>query len=879
MFKKMMLIGLLVLVFATILFAGGMTESERLKIIEETKQYVGIPDLEKDSWLSHSIEKRIQQNENLTNSMIQSLYHIVIRDKEIDIRELNMVLKFLKYGDDDAKKTALEILPRSIEKNISVIKDMDYDYFYNVLKPNVNSQYPALIVESCISLYKISSLYELTFDDSLLSKLEYYARGIDSENWKLDYNLDSKSLERICEERKYDKEKYAKERAINGIRRKVIRSLFLINTNKTNKTLIEIMNNENELKYQEDVFEIKKMIKKLFEYRENGLEDYNFKSNRDPNWNGALSAAYCNDWWWRNNTLQYPYVYPEDCANFGSQCLIAAGLDLSDYTGSQYLDGWGCIPSAPNLHTYLSSRPDVSSEVLNIWSHQSWNPNEHIPNWFTTGDIALLGIYNISPAIHTIINHEGSGSAARFGAHTGGVIDSLLSSWIKQPYTGTRYHFDYVTFFHISDSLYAGTQVPGGNINGTWTEENSPYYINGDITIQSGNLLTIEEGTYIEFTGNYNLNVYGQLISNGTEGENVTFTAQNIINGWNGINFYQNNTSGINSELNFTIFEYGRATGGYPVFFGGAVHCDYSSPVFEDCLFQHNTADGGGGAMCIYNWSSPTIRRTRFVNNSAGNGGAIFIWNAQYYYCIPVFEESIFENNTASNIGGAIYLNKNAEPTLINCTFNQNTALARNGGGALYCYDNCVVKFFNTIMWQDTSPELYIDDNCSVEVHDCDLTEGEDSYILGQYSWITFEGNILESDPKFVDATNGNYNLEWTSPCIDKGSEGAVRIENRSYQRNRDDDGTLPDIGSRYYYQPDYINQPTDLTVSTENDSIYLDWIHGDGAIFYKIFESLDPYNSFTVIDSVFGKTEYSKPISNNKNFYKITGANNRSTR
>ena len=147
------------------------------------------------------------------------------------------------------------------------------------------------------------------------------------------------------------------------------------------------------------------------------------------------------------------------------------------------------------------------------------------------------------------------------------------------------------------------------------------------------------------------------------------------------------------------------------------------------------------------------------------------------------------------------------------------------------------------------------------------------------YSWITFDGNILSSDPRFVDSNASNFNLEWTSPCIDMGSTVTVRTENRSYQRNRDDDGTLPDIGARSYYQQSEIDTPTDLVISTEQDSIYLDWIHGDGAIYYKIYESLDPYNSFVVIDSVFGNTEYSKPLSNNKNFYKITGANNRSIR
>ena len=425
--------------------------------------------------------------------------------------------------------------------------------------------------------------------------------------------------------------------------------------------------------------------------------------------------------------------------------------------------------------------------------------------------------------------------------------------------------------------VYPGTLVSGDQ-SGNWVFENSPYLLDGNVTVPTGQTLNIAEGISVFALGDYAFTVNGVLNANGIEGAMVKFSSINTTTGWQGLKFYNNNRR-TNSALHFTILEYGRATGGYPVFFGGAVYCDDSSPILEDCLFQFNTADGGGGAMCLYNWSSPTIRRTRFVNNSSGDGGAIYIWNPQYCSSFPLFEELIFENNTASNSGGAINCYKSVYPVFINCTFNQNYALGTISGGALYCYDTCNVNFFNTIMWQDTSPELYIDYNCSVEIHDCDLTEGENSYILGMYSWITFEGNILESNPQFVDATNGNYNLKWNSPCIDMGSEGAVRIDNRSYQRNRDDDGTLPDIGAKYYYQPDYVNIPTDLTVSIENDSVYLDWTHGDGAIFYKIYESLVPYNSFAVIDSVFGNTEYSKPISNNKNFYKITGANNRLVR
>jgi len=248
------------------------------------------------------------------------------------------------------------------------------------------------------------------------------------------------------------------------------------------------------------------------------------------------------------------------------------------------------------------------------------------------------------------------------------------------------------------------------------------------------------------------------------------------------------------------------------------------------------------------------------------------VWN----YCYPNFEEVIFHNNTAINNGGAVYLHTNATPTFINNTFFQNSAPALEGG-AIYCTNNCNFHIHNSILWQNPSPELFADESCIVQVHNCDLTNGDESYIVGQLSYVFFDGNILESDPMFVDSNNDDFNLEWNSPCIDMGVTVTVRTDSRNFQRNRDNDGTLPDIGAESYYQPDTISQPTDLTISTENDSIFLNWNHGDGAIFYKIYESQNPYSSYTVIDTVFGNTEYSTEITNNKNFLKITGGNNRS--
>ncbi len=81
----------------------------------------------------------------------------------------------------------------------------------------------------------------------------------------------------------------------------------------------------------------------------------------------------------------------------------------------------------------------------------------------------------------------------------------------------------------------AQTTLPGGNvINETWTAANSPYIIQGDITVPDGASLTIEEGVEVHFegtdqmgggvdTGRVELIVDGQIDVNGTEADPVRF--------------------------------------------------------------------------------------------------------------------------------------------------------------------------------------------------------------------------------------------------------------------------------------------------------------------------------------------------------------------
>ena len=54
------------------------------------------------------------------------------------------------------------------------------------------------------------------------------------------------------------------------------------------------------------------------------------------------------------------------------------------------------------------------------------------------------------------------------------------------------------------------TEIPAGDVSGTWTKANSPYNINGEITIPNDSTLTIEPGVEVVFTGTLQIQCKGK---------------------------------------------------------------------------------------------------------------------------------------------------------------------------------------------------------------------------------------------------------------------------------------------------------------------------------------------------------------------------------
>ncbi|MCX6233497.1 MAG: T9SS type A sorting domain-containing protein [Bacteroidetes bacterium] len=143
-----------------------------------------------------------------------------------------------------------------------------------------------------------------------------------------------------------------------------------------------------------------------------------------------------------------------------------------------------------------------------------------------------------------------------------------------------------IIIFTIDIKAQEGTEIPGGDVFGHWTAGNSPYYIQGNITLPTDSALIIDPGVEVIFQGNYYLNVFGSLQSIGTSTDSIIFIGKNPLTYWYGISF--DTESALNpdqSDIRFCRFENVHNRPGNTKF--GAIKVNqHIIETIENCTFQ-----------------------------------------------------------------------------------------------------------------------------------------------------------------------------------------------------------------------------------------------------------------------------------------------------
>jgi len=277
---------------------------------------------------------------------------------------------------------------------------------------------------------------------------------------------------------------------------------------------------------------------------------------------------------------------------------------------------------------------------------------------------------------------------------------------------------------------------------------------------------------------------------------------------------------------------------------GGGINC--AGPAqFTNVLIQNNTARDGAGLYCSE--GSAGLDNVLLKGNIAiGNGGAAFIGNS-----IPNWHKIEISGNQAVN-GAGIYATWYSDSEMSNITFTRN--IASGIGGAFYCTNYAVHLLSNSILWDNTPNEIFVNSG-NVYVDYSDVQGG----------W-TGTCNI-DSDPLFVDASSGDYHLTLDSPCIDTGSP---------WEWYNDPDGTRCDMGV-YYFNQTSLASPDNIMIEIFTGFVQISWDEIDGASYYNIYSSSDPYISFEywiLEESAMTETNWSELISEDVKFYYIKAFN-----
>ncbi|MEM9530513.1 MAG: hypothetical protein AAGA23_06320 [Pseudomonadota bacterium] len=117
---------------------------------------------------------------------------------------------------------------------------------------------------------------------------------------------------------------------------------------------------------------------------------------------------------------------------------------------------------------------------------------------------------------------------------------------------------------------------------------------------------------------------------------------------------------------------------------GGAIYGIGSEIVIEDSRFEANHANSRGGALCSLVNGTVSITHSVWVDNSARDGGALYVENTA---TVAEIDGGVFLANTAENGGGAIVRTGAAQGRLniINSIVAMNHALRGGGISCTFC--------------------------------------------------------------------------------------------------------------------------------------------------------------------------------------------------
>jgi len=209
---------------------------------------------------------------------------------------------------------------------------------------------------------------------------------------------------------------------------------------------------------------------------------------------------------------------------------------------------------------------------------------------------------------------------------------------------------------------------------------------------------------------------------------------------------------------------------------GGAIAVfDNSNPLIEKNAIHINYAGHKGGGLCIINGSSPDVEANRlFENESDKGGGAIFVGTVGGSSCSPNIIGNVISKNSTNGVnnthgeGGAIFI-CNSKSKLIDNTIDNNNAFS--SGGGIFIQGSSLVVMNNNVFTENRSKKfgggVYTCSSLSNIVSDCKFMgnsaiSGGAVYCGGNNSNVNFNSSSFNNNTASTDG-GGIYVLNSTS--------------------------------------------------------------------------------------------------------------------
>jgi hypothetical protein len=333
------------------------------------------------------------------------------------------------------------------------------------------------------------------------------------------------------------------------------------------------------------------------------------------------------------------------------------------------------------------------------------------------------------------------------------------------------------------------------------------------------------------------------------------------------------------------------------VYYGGSIFNNNSDTTINNCIIRDSFAGWGGGLYCSSS-SSTILTNSLVIANMAGLGAGIYISNSNI-----TITGCIFNANTAEDYGGAICCFNRSSCLVNNCTFEGNLAQYGNtvsGVSYLNKYPSNIAV--NSSIIRDDNKTLWNDDKSVFTVAYCNVKESQAGLYdpNGKISWGA--GNF-DSDPLFampgywidVNDSNavwifGDYHLKshagrfdpnsqtWimddvTSPCVDTGDpDRAIGYEPAPNGRriNVGAYGGTEEASKSESNMVDSFSHASNPGPADNETAVFLDttlsWISDPNAVAHEVYFGTDRQPPF--VEKVYGSTFTPGLLKPNTKYY-----------